>query len=735
MAVYSVTKLGFIEINQLLDDLDKELTKEQPNGKTYFVRKFPVSSTGIATATSQKLIYEVTPDIDPLADYQVNGSITKSGWRICFNQIDADRLAVHIGTEIQLPDSGNLAYLNRREPPPLPGGSYTGVHPKPVEPPGTLSQTWTPFTETGAQNPTYGTPNPEIIAETWVNRIMNKDSTDSKYKRAYPMSYMLSMTNRGMYLGIWEDSQEEIPQWTNPLLDNTDRDANEGYGNSPFRWFVVQRSVDRVTGHIRGGGRMRGDNDPGLETSRCPVYCVGGTTKPHQFFKFIVRENDVISPSRKKYASVNTVDSPAVLNPWPQNSITESGEYVVTFINNLSTPRFRYSDELDMIGTVGADVVGGGSQIKVFVYGETKPRTYTAAYATKEYGTGMRIMVLTDGHDDVEDDHNYFPGGVQTANIVANVSTVNEGGTVRFTVTTTNIPNFGRIYWRNIGTTTDLDFVDNLNSGYAIVNSNQAIIDRQIKNDVTTDGSETLQLEIRRVANTVAPLMTLSPSVNVVDTSKLATYSVYASTDVAFEGSNVKFTIETTDVTNGTFLYWNIQSGAGLVGQSDIQYGLVSGTAEIQSQRGEVIVNLIEDFFTEGAETLTFNVRKIPGTTAPVVATTTLSVSDTSLTPVYTFIPNVTVAIEGDTIQWTITATNTPNGTQLYYNNIGTTTTSDFTTADGGSVTITSGTATVILTLDTDLVADPGETIRLALRTGSVTGPIKVLSPVVNVTN
>ena len=728
MAVYSVTKLGFIEINQFLADIDQELTKEQPNGKRYFVRKYPAVANNIATMQVQKLIYEVTPDCDPLADYQLNGSATKSGWRICFNQIDEDRLSVHLGTSIQLPDDGELAFLNRREPPPTAGVSYTGVHPKPVEPSGSLSEVWSPFTTTGAQNATYGVPNPQEFNQVWLNRSINAGNGSSKFKRAYPMSYMLSMTNRGMYLGIWEDSQEEIPQWSNPLLDNTDQDANEGYGNSPFRWFVVQRSVDRVTGHVRGGGAMRGDNDPGLETSRCPVYCVGGTTKPHQFFKFIVRENDVISPSRKKYASVNTIDSPAVLNPWPQNSITESGEYVVTFINNLSTPRFRYSDELDMIGTVGADVVGGGTQIKVFVYGETKPRTYTAAYATKEYGTGMRIMVLTDGHDDVEDGHVYLPGGVQTATIAANTASSSEGGTVRFTVTTQNIPNFGRIYWRNVGTTADIDFVDNLNVGYAVVQNNTAIIDRPLKNDITTDGFETLQLEIRRVASTSAPLMVVSSAVSVVDTSKSSTYSVFASHVIANEGANVKFTVETTDVPNGTILFWAI---TGTVNQQDIDFGSVAGTLEIQNNRSEVTIKLVEDFFTEGAEILNFEVRKT--STGPYVATTSLSVSDVSLTPSYTFTPNVTTASEGDTISWDLTATNTPNGTQLYYNNIGTTTTSDFTTADGGSITVTSGNARIILTLVNDLDVDPGETIRLAIRTGSITGPIKIISNVVTV--
>ena len=222
--------------------------------------------------------------------------------------------------------------------------------------------------------------------------------------------------------------------------------------------------------------------------------------------------------------------------------------------------------------------------------------------------------------------------------------------------------------------------------------------------------------------------MVVSSAVSVVDTSKSSTYSVFASHVIANEGANVKFTVETTDVPNGTILFWAI---TGTVNQQDIDLGSIAGTLEIQSNRGEVTIKLIEDFFTEGAELLNFEVRKTA--TGTSVATTSLTVSDISLTPVYTFTPNVTTASEGDTISWNLTATNTPNGTQLYYNNIGTTTTSDFTTADGGTITVTSGTAQITLTLLNDAAIDPGETIRLALRTGSISGPIKIISNVVTV--
>jgi hypothetical protein len=74
----------------------------------------------------------------------------------------------------------------------------------------------------------------------------------------------------------------------------------------------VQRPVDRLTGHVRGGGAMREDNAVSAETSRCPVYCVSGSGAPQKFQKFVVREVDVVSPSRKKVATVQSEDNPAM---------------------------------------------------------------------------------------------------------------------------------------------------------------------------------------------------------------------------------------------------------------------------------------------------------------------------------------------------------------------------------------------------------------------------------------
>lgn len=396
MACFSVTKTGFLHIAEIIDDVVNEMTGNVAAGATNSTPYFELKYSGAVTwpAGANVKILASTVNIDPLANAAAVGltiSNAEPGWRICFNQLSEEKLAVHAGTSLQLTDTGNIARLTNRN-------ATTAQY---LEPPGNIGANWT------------GTGGSPATGEAGFNQIwLNRDNSTGG-EAAYPMSYTLTMTNRGIFLGIWEDSQEEIPQ---------DGSIDFGYGKSPFRWLLIQRSVDRVTGHVRGGAALRQDSNSLAETSRCPVFCVNGTGSPQEFMKFIVREVDVPSPSRKKVAGVQSTDSAPLLNTYPQQSLTESGEFIVTFLNNLNTPRFKYSDELDMLGTVSAEVLGAGTSINVNVYDEPHQREYTALYSTERYGTGMRLVVLTRmGYDPtanaavnlsqniaVEDSHNFY---------------------------------------------------------------------------------------------------------------------------------------------------------------------------------------------------------------------------------------------------------------------------------------------------------------------------------------
>lgn len=413
MACFSVTKLGFLTIPELLDDVVAEMTGNVAAGATNSVEYFEQVYNGPGYgnfSTNTIITLKSKFDVDPLANAAAVGSTSISniepGWRIAFNLETDKKLHIHVGTQMQLTDTGNVARLTSR--------SLTSTIVK--EPVGNLSKEWS-----GSSG---SSPSPTQFNEFWLNR----DATGAGNEGAYPMSYMLTLTNRGVFLAVWEGSQEENPQALFPnSADNPNPDGF--YGFSPLRWFLVQRPVDRLTGHVRGGAALRRSSDPREETSRCPVIALSGFGAPPEFRKIVVRESDVVVPSRKKLASVQTEDSPAMINPYQQQSLTENGEFVVTFINAISTPRFRYADELDMLGTVSARVVGAGTSIIVRVYDETDDgtpsgnpvyREYTALYSTERHGNGMRLMVLTRMGIDQSNPTDVSPAALTRSNAVEN---------------------------------------------------------------------------------------------------------------------------------------------------------------------------------------------------------------------------------------------------------------------------------------------------------------------------
>lgn len=213
-------------------------------------------------------------------------------------------------------------------------------------------------------------------------------NVNSQGTRGAPMTYVLSYAPRGLFFGIWNS---DTPQ--NALR---------------FSWCLIQRSVDRITGKVRGTTTATAD-------SQCPLFCVFGcetsvntVTPKHDYGIMVIREKFTSSPGPKTVFSAQNVTFPSgtapawtdkedismFINPHKQVSFNEEGNYLVTFINELSTVTYKYPDELDMVATISADVIGLGQELQFTVYGEAQPRTYIALPANGAFNTGMRLLVL-----------------------------------------------------------------------------------------------------------------------------------------------------------------------------------------------------------------------------------------------------------------------------------------------------------------------------------------------------
>lgn len=225
--------------------------------------------------------------------------------------------------------------------------------------------------------------------------FLNRSTRVSSDPAAYPMNYALTMTDRGIFCGVWEGTWSTL-QKTKTVGKN---------GDSFFNWFLIQRPVNRNTGKV-------------LTKGRAPVFCINSVG--YRYWKFIVREEDVLHPTigdpknqRPRWdlanasvifddvpyrvpADTNTQDSFAILNTSNQVALTEDSKYLVSFLHNLSTPRFRYSEELDMIGQTSADVCMAGTDVSITAYNEAGSRSYRALPANNPYNTGLRIAVLKD---------------------------------------------------------------------------------------------------------------------------------------------------------------------------------------------------------------------------------------------------------------------------------------------------------------------------------------------------
>lgn len=129
---------------------------------------------------------------------------------------------------------------------------------------------------------------------------------------------------------------------------------------------------------------------------------------------------------------------------------------------------------------------------------------------------------------------NNFYGKSLSYAIAPNITSVNEGGAVTFTVTTTGLPNGTVLFWSTntvSGTVNTADFSDAVLTGSVTINSNTGSVTRTLTNDVDTEGSESFQLQLR----------TESVSGTVVATSATVTIND-TSSDVPAEPGQVIFT-------------------------------------------------------------------------------------------------------------------------------------------------------------------------------------------------
>lgn len=100
--------------------------------------------------------------------------------------------------------------------------------------------------------------------------------------------------------------------------------------------------------------------------------------------------------------------------------------------------------------------------------------------------------------------------------VIPNTSSIDEGSSVTFTITTTGVPTGARLFWNNIGTATSTDMSGSINQGEVEIINNSATVTLTTTADLLTEGSETI---ILRVTDPSSGGTGISTIVTVNDTS------------------------------------------------------------------------------------------------------------------------------------------------------------------------------------------------------------------------
>ena len=212
---------------------------------------------------------------------------------------------------------------------------------------------------------------------------------------------------------------------------------------------------------------------------------------------------------------------------------------------------------------------------------------------------------------------------VPVYNVSASSSSINEGTTVTYTITTQYILDGTVLYWTTSGTTVAADFTDGLTSGSVTMTNNTATVTRTLVSDITTEGAETIVFELR-TGSTSGTIVASTPSGTVNDTSVLTITPDVSSMN---EGATVTWTINAIGFGTGTLYYTN----SGTTGASDFTDGLNSGSIAITADSGTLTKTLINDLSTEGSETIIIQIRT-GSTSGTIVGTSsTVTVADTSI--------------------------------------------------------------------------------------------------------
>ncbi len=317
----------------------------------------------------------------------------------------------------------------------------------------------------------------------------------------------------------------------------------------------------------------------------------------------------------------------------------------------------------------------------------------------------------------------------QTYSVVPDKIQVDEGDSVLYTITTTNVNDGEVLSYTLSGDIDASDIVSSTLTGTFVINNNTAQVTIQIaSNDDITGADDDPENLTFSIDNTNAfATVTITG-----ETSTTPTYAVTADKTSVDEGDKITYTITTTNVADNTVLDYTL-SGVNII-SDDIVGGSLTGSATITSDTATVEVEIVSDSVVESSEILTFSIDNTTASVDVIINgdSTIPDITDTEdkdLTTTYNVTSDKFSYYEGEAITYSVTTTNVPDNTKLTYSLFGTgITAEDFTLKTlTGSFVIIDNKATVIVGIEEDTEVEISERVTFTIDNTGVSTDVTIL--------
>ena len=300
---------------------------------------------------------------------------------------------------------------------------------------------------------------------------------------------------------------------------------------------------------------------------------------------------------------------------------------------------------------------------------------------------------------------------VVTCSIAESATTITEGASITYTVTTSGLDD-GTVISFQSSNTTDVS----PSSGTITINNNTATFTVTAIEDAFVEGDETFTVDVKYSNNVLA-------TSNTATIQNTTSYSFTTSASTINENDEVTFTINTTGIPDGTTLNYVASLGA-------IDVSPAGGYFTINNNTASITIKALQDLRVDGGENFTLDIKS--GSTT-VATTAAVSITDTpftiTVTPDQPF--NLDESTLGSTITTTFTITTTGVGDGTTLSVVPSTGNNLDISLSASTITINNNTATVVATIVRDALTEGVETMNLQFKNTSA--EVVITSPQITV--